>query len=190
MSCSYFSLYVKFLFERGSFFMNQENVGKFIAALRKEKNLTQEQLAEILGVNNRSISRWENGHCMPDLSLLQVICKELGVSISELLNGRRMSKEEMIDLRDSINSIIEMSNKEKNMKTKKLNNYFLAGLLCILVVILNNRFGVLSFIFREPIDDFVAGFLTSMGLLFEVIGFYNNNHDKTFKQRKKEFFNA
>ena len=190
MSCSYFSLYVKFLFERGSFFMNQENVGKFIAALRKEKNLTQEQLAEILGVNNRSISRWENGHCMPDLSLLQVVSKELGVSISELLNGRRMSKEEMIDLRDSINTIIELSNKEKNMKTKKLNNYFLAGLLCILVVILNNRFGVLSFIFKEPIDDFVAGLLTSLGLLFEFIGFYNNNHNKTFKQTKKEFFNV
>ncbi len=166
--------------------MNQESVGKFIAALRKEKKLTQEQLAEILGVNNRSVSRWENGHCMPDLSLLLIISEQLGVSVTELLNGRRMTKEEMIDLRDSINVIIELSNKEKNMKAKKLNNYFLAGMVCLLVVLLNHQFNILSFVFQEHIDDFVAGALTSLGLLFELIGFYNNNHDKTLKQRKKE----
>lgn len=69
--------------------MNQVNVGKFIASLRKAKNLTQEQFAEILGVNNRSVSRWENGNCMPDLSLLQIISTELDVSVSELLEGKR-----------------------------------------------------------------------------------------------------
>lgn len=69
--------------------MNQVNVGKFIASLRKAKNLTQEQFAEILGVNNRSVSRWENGNCMPDLSLLQIISAELDVSVLELLEGKR-----------------------------------------------------------------------------------------------------
>lgn len=71
--------------------MNQVNVGKFIAALRKEKNLTQEQFADNLGVNNRSVSRWENGNCMPDLSLLEMISAELKVSVSELLDGKRKS---------------------------------------------------------------------------------------------------
>lgn len=71
--------------------MNQENIGKFIASLRKEKELTQEQLAEILGVNSRSVSRWENGYCIPDLSLLEMISAELGVSVSELLSGKRQS---------------------------------------------------------------------------------------------------
>ena len=71
--------------------MNQENIGKFIASLRKEKELTQEQLAEQLGVNSRSVSRWENGNCMPDLSLLEMLAQELGVSVSELLSGMRQS---------------------------------------------------------------------------------------------------
>lgn len=71
--------------------MNQENIGKLIASLRKEKELTQEQLAEVLGVNSRSVSRWENGNCMPDLSLLEMLAQELGVSVSELLSGMRQS---------------------------------------------------------------------------------------------------
>ncbi len=69
--------------------MNQESVGKFMASLRKEKKLTQEQLAEMLGVNSRSVSRWENGYCMPDFSLLPMISDELEVSVAELLNGKR-----------------------------------------------------------------------------------------------------
>ena len=72
--------------------MNQEKIGKFIAELRKEKNITQEELADILGVNVKSISRWENGKTMPDLSLLSILSRKLNVEISELLNGRRMTK--------------------------------------------------------------------------------------------------
>ena len=63
--------------------MNQEKIGKFIAEKRKERNLTQEQLAEKLGVTNRSISNWENGKNMPDLSLFKPLCNELNISINE-----------------------------------------------------------------------------------------------------------
>lgn len=70
--------------------MNQENIGKFIASLRKEKHLTQEQLAERLEVNNRSVSRWENGACMPDVSLFPLLANELDVSVAELVEGKRM----------------------------------------------------------------------------------------------------
>ena len=59
--------------------MNQEKIGKFIANLRKEKKLTQEQLAEKLGVTSKSISRWENGNTMPDVSLFEPLCKELNI---------------------------------------------------------------------------------------------------------------
>lgn len=58
--------------------MNQEKFGKFISELRKEKNMTQEQLAEKLGVSDKSISRWENGNTMPDISLL--------VELADILN--------------------------------------------------------------------------------------------------------
>lgn len=69
--------------------MNQEYIGKFIASLRKEKHLTQEQLAECLGVNSRSISRWENGVSMPDYAILPLLAKELGVSVAELVEGKK-----------------------------------------------------------------------------------------------------
>ena len=57
--------------------MNQLNTGKFILKKRKEKNLTQEQLAERLGVSNKTISKWENGKCMPDYSVIKNLCEEL-----------------------------------------------------------------------------------------------------------------
>ncbi|MBO5176822.1 MAG: helix-turn-helix transcriptional regulator, partial [Lachnospiraceae bacterium] len=69
--------------------MNQENIGKFIAKLRKEKKLTQEQLAERLGVHNRSVSRWENGSSMPDYAVLPMLANELGVSVAELVEGKK-----------------------------------------------------------------------------------------------------
>ncbi len=168
--------------------MDQAGIGKFIAELRKEKKLTQEQLAELLGVSNKTVSRWENGRCMPDLSLLSFIADELGVSVSELLNGRRMTQEDMLALRDSINAVLELSEKEKKVKTRRLNVYMITGMICIVMVLLNHQFGVLSFIFKENVDDFVAGALTSIGILSEIIGVYNNNHDITFYQRKKELF--
>ena len=168
--------------------MNQERIGKFISELRKEKSMTQDQLAEKLGVTDKSISRWENGKTMPDLSMLTILSRELNVEISELLNGRRMNKEELEKLRDTINNIIEYSNEEKKVKISKLNNYFRAGLICILIVILDNQFNLLSYIFKDNIPNFIDGALCGLGLLFEFIGFYNNNHDITLKQKKLSLF--
>ena len=74
--------------------MNQEKIGKFISELRKEKNMTQEQLAEKLGVTDKSISRWENGKTMPDYSLLKDLCDILSISINELFLGEKISNED------------------------------------------------------------------------------------------------
>ena len=71
--------------------MNQEKIGLFIAKCRREKNMTQEDLAEKLGVSNKSISRWENGKTMMDISLFEPLCNELYISIIELLNGERIN---------------------------------------------------------------------------------------------------
>lgn len=70
--------------------MNQQKIGEFIFTCRKEKGLTQSQLAEILGVSDKSISRWENGKTMPDLSLYEPLCKTLDIQISELLYAKKM----------------------------------------------------------------------------------------------------
>jgi len=67
--------------------MNQTAIGSYIARKRKEQNLTQEQLAQQLGVSNKTISKWENGKCMPDYSVIQALCEALGVTIPELMDG-------------------------------------------------------------------------------------------------------
>ena len=90
--------------------MDQKRIGKFILDCRKEKGLTQEQLAEKLSVTSKSISRWENGNTMPDYSLLKDLCSELNISVNELLSGEKIkvndymnkSEENLIKLRKQI----------------------------------------------------------------------------------------
>lgn len=74
--------------------MNQVKIGKFIADKRKEKKLTQQQLAEKLGVSDRAISNWENGKNMPDISLLPIISKELDVTVNDLMSGEKVDKKD------------------------------------------------------------------------------------------------
>ena len=77
--------------------MNQQRIGDFISECRKEKGLTQTQLAEKIGVSDKSVSRWENGRTMPDMSLYEPLCKELGINISELLYAKKMGDPEKIE---------------------------------------------------------------------------------------------
>lgn len=76
---------------KGSDTMNQEKIGRFIAENRKAKKLTQEELAEKLGITNKSISKWENGNCLPDSSLFEPLCKILDISINELFTGEKLN---------------------------------------------------------------------------------------------------
>ena len=69
--------------------MNQEKIGKLIAEIRKEKDMTQTDLANKLGITDRAISKWENGRGLPDISLLQNVSEILGITITELLSGER-----------------------------------------------------------------------------------------------------
>ena len=70
--------------------MDQEKIGKFICAVRKQQGMTQEQLGEHLGVTNKTVSRWETGKYMPDIDKLQELSAILGISINELLAGERI----------------------------------------------------------------------------------------------------
>ena len=67
--------------------MNQTTIGKYIARKRKEQNLTQEQLAQQLGVSNKTIYKWETGKCMPDYSIIHKLCDALHVTLPELMDG-------------------------------------------------------------------------------------------------------
>ena len=76
--------------------MNQNRIGKFIANQRKTKNLTQEQLAEKLGITKNAVSKWERGICLMDMSLLKPLSEILDVSINEILAGEKIKKEDIL----------------------------------------------------------------------------------------------
>lgn len=90
--------------------MDQVKIGKFISELRKERGMTQEQLSKKLGVTQKSVSRWETGKNMPDLSLLQLLSLELGISVSELLDGEKISVENKMLMKQSIKLLITRLN--------------------------------------------------------------------------------
>lgn len=96
--------------------MNQEKIGKFIAECRKNKKMTQAELAEKLGVTDKSIGNWENGRNMPDLSLFKPLCDELDITINELLSGEKLKKEEYQErLEENIINTIDFSTKKINL---------------------------------------------------------------------------
>ena len=96
--------------------MNQEKIGKFIAECRKNKKMTQSELAEKLNVTDRSVSNWENGRNMPDLSLFKPICDELDITINELLSGERIKKEKYQEkFEENIINTIDYSAKRINI---------------------------------------------------------------------------
>ena len=97
--------------------MDQIKIGKFIASLRKEKCLTQEQLGEKLGVTNKTISRWENGNYMPDVEMLSLWSKEFGVSINELISGERLLAEDFKKAADN-NLVTALNNSTFTLKEK------------------------------------------------------------------------
>ena len=100
--------------------MNQKKIGKFIQERRKIKELTQVELAEKLGVSNRTISSWENGNSLPDYSMFQDLCNELDISINELLSGEKLTEENyQKKLEENFVSTIDYNNKKRNKKIKK-----------------------------------------------------------------------
>ena len=97
--------------------MNQEKIGKFILECRKDKKLTQTELAEKLGVTDKFISNWENGRNMPDLSLFKPLCQILDISINDLISGEKISKDKYQEkLEENIITTIDYTNKKVIVK--------------------------------------------------------------------------
>lgn len=153
--------------------MINQRIGTFIAELRREKNWTQEQLAEKLGVSNRSVSRWENGKTLPDLSLMYCICNVLGITIQELLNGAR--EEESVRRKDTVEFVLELADREKQEKKKCLNLWFSLGLVAILA----------AFPAAKWLTQLHVCILTVLGLALQGIGFIHNNRDYPLNPREK-----
>lgn len=112
--------------------MNQEKIGKFIAKLRKEKKMTQQELAEKLNVTDKAVSKWENGRCLMDMALLKPLSECLGVSVIELINGERITDKDASNKSNEI--VCEALNYEKK-KAKKNKTKIILGTIFSVVII-------------------------------------------------------
>ncbi len=98
--------------------MNQTEIGKFIAKCRKEKKLTQAQLAEKLNITDRAVSKWENGKSMPDSSIMLELCDLLGITVNELLSGEKVDMENFEKKADE--NLIALKRKDENNLKKNV----------------------------------------------------------------------
>lgn len=145
--------------------MNQAVTGKFIALKRKQKNLTQEQLAEKLGVSNKTISKWETGKCMPDYSIVKSLCEELGVTMAELLDGEK-AEDKSVRVYDD-EQMLDLLRRIQELEKQKV---MLTG---VMLIVMGIAFQVLSHTLGgSDFKDFLSGVLLGLSLGEMLIGVY------------------
>ena len=111
--------------------MDQIKIGRFIAKCRKNNNMTQMQLAEKLGITDRAISKWENGRALPDASLMLDLCKELKITVNDLLSGEVVKMNEYNER--SEHNLVEMVKQKERQDKTLLSIEILVGVLCVAV---------------------------------------------------------
>lgn len=109
--------------------MDQVKIGSFLKALRNEKGLTQEQLAEMVNVSRRSVSRWETGSNLPDLDVLMELADYYEVELRELLDGERKSEEMNVEVQETALKVADYSNAEKQRMLRRMHAVFVMGML-------------------------------------------------------------
>ena len=116
--------------------MDQIKIGAFLKTLRREKNLTQEQLAEQLGVSGRTVSRWETGNNMPDISLLAELAQFYDVSIPEIIDGERKSEKMDEEVKEVADKMADYAGAEKAAIIRNIRNHSLFGVGALAVVMI------------------------------------------------------
>ena len=115
--------------------MNQIKIGKFIQLLRKDKNLTQVELANRIGVSDRAISKWENGRGLPDYEYISDLCDELGITFNEFIAGEKIeSKDTEIKLEENLATVYKESTKNEK-KLFKIKTILVTILIIVLALI-------------------------------------------------------
>lgn len=122
--------------------MNYEKIGKFISEKRKEKGLTQKDLATLIGVTDKAVSKWERGLGCPDVSILEILSECLNVSILEILKGRKIENEiiPITEANDYVKQTVEYSKLSNKNKLKEILSkiiMFLILLISVILIILN-----------------------------------------------------
>ena len=144
--------------------MDQKQIGSFLKELRKEKSITQEQLAEHLNVSGRTVSRWETGSNMPDISLLVELSEFYDVSIPEIINGERKSENMNEEVKEVANSMSEYALAEKESMLKEIRVLSLLGLAALIIYYVIDLSGM-----GEGNDFFANVAMYSQTLVYVVI---------------------
>ena len=159
--------------------MNQEKIGKLIAECRKEKNMTQVELADKLSVTDKSVSKWENGKCLPDVSLYKDLCNILGITLNEFFAGEKIKEEKFkeqadINLFNALeNSSFTLKEKIKYYDNKWDKEHFFELTIAMIIIV--------GFI--------IYGFVKDNGIqfIFMIVGFtygiWETNRKKTYIER-------
>ncbi|MEF2920065.1 MAG: helix-turn-helix domain-containing protein [Acutalibacteraceae bacterium] len=129
--------------------MDQIKIGEFLKELRKEKGLTQEQLAEQFNVSRRSISRWETGSNLPDVDILIEMADYYEVDLRELIDGERKSEKMNEELKETVLKVAEFSNEDKMKVTKRMNKLFICGFVAAVIYMI--------LFFTDNADNFFGG---------------------------------
>ena len=157
--------------------MDQKKIGGFLKELRKEKGVTQEQLAEIFFVSGRTVSRWETGSNMPDVDLLIQLADYYDVELRELLDGERRSGNMDEEMKETVLKVADYSNEEKQKLSKRMCVLYIIGVILFTIyvileyVILESSFVIGASIgpFISCCKDFALGFAYGMmivGILY------------------------
>ena len=146
--------------------MDQIKIGKFIAACRKQTNLTQMQLAEKLNITDRAISKWENGKAMPDTSIMLELCDILGISVNELLNGEEINMENNNQKNEQL--LLDMA-KELEKKNKTIWNAMWT-IMTVSIIGLIGGLAIIAFFMPEGVWQLVA--ILTLCLVFLLPCFY------------------
>ncbi|MGM0216535.1 helix-turn-helix domain-containing protein [Enterococcus sp. AZ109] len=163
--------------------MDQAKIGKFFKVLRMEKQLTQEQFAEMMSVSNRTVSRWETGANMPDLDVLIQIADYYEVEITEIIDGERKSEKMNEELKETTLKVADYSNEERKKLTKKMHILFLLGAIASALFIILDLMGVADTGFTEIIASFALGFSFGMLVVGVIITSRYMIKIRKFKQR-------
>ena len=137
--------------------MNQTAIGRYIARKRKEQNLTQEQLAERLGVSNKTISKWENGKCMPDYSIIHQLCDALHVTLPELMDGEDAAESSVRTYDDA--QILDLLRRTQELERQKGILYGVA--LITLGIASSAMSGTVG---GTDVRDFISGILMGLSI--------------------------
>ena len=145
--------------------MDLMKTGRLLQELRKEKGITQEELAEKVGVARRTVSRWETGNNMPDLDILIELSDLYDVDLREILNGERKSEKMNEELKETVLQIADYSNEEKTRLLQRMHWLFIAGLLGFITFLVITALGLEETAPYESIGGFGLGVAFGMVIL-------------------------